>query len=333
MAKDRSQKNSDRNGGSGKRKNATEAGSKRREKVARRESFESVVEVDKDQSSSEGDSVHEDPHSKEEGSECAENAGSQQPVNTSLSARRIKATWPLISTSGRREILRVIDSEVLPTLHSIHGEKTKQEFQLVHRSLLRKLERKLVKVPVPPSTRKSHYEWETLHHQNTRLEATLAPMLEQNTHLEQEIAREARLLAQDKKYLKTLETNSKSQIQAVQKLNKKAQNIYRVTQRPSHESNTHIADSIDDVNLLQPAKTSLLDQDPEGDLGDQDTPLDEQLSKTNQPSKPRKQFKLTPDNPLVPVLRDLSAQLIKIKTATNPLNQILQECARLEQEF
>lgn len=320
-----------------KRKNAEDSGSKRREKVARRESLESVVEPGEDQPSSdgEGDSYYEEPHNNEDTSERAETAGGQQPINTNLSARRIKATWPLISSSGRREILRVIDSEVLPTLHSIHGEKTKQDFQLVHRSLLRKLERKLVKVPVPPTTRKSHYEWETLHHQNTRLEATLAPMLEQNTHLEQEIAREARLLAQDKKYLKTLASNSKSQIQVMQKLNKKAQNIYRITQRLDHdEATTNIADSKDDVNLLQPANQNpiLQDQlDPElGSSLDQDEQL---LLKNNQPGKPRKQFKLTSEDPLVPVLRDLSSQLTKIKTATSPLNQILQECARLEQEF
>lgn len=265
---------------------------------------------------------HSDQHS-------TERVTAQRPVNSQLSARRIKATWPLMSQAGRNEIMRIIASEVFPTLNSIHGERSKQEFQVtVLKNLLDRLDRKLLKVPVPPSTRKSHYEWETLNGQNTRLESTLAPMLEQNTHLEREILREMKLLEKDKMYLKTLETNSKSQIQVMKQLGKKAQNIYRVNADAGTQTLGSLADTKDDVNLRTPYD---LKYDPQV-LQDENEELGHAFS-SKRTKLPRTEYKLTPDDPLIPVLRDLSRHLTKIKASTAPLNALLQECGKLEQEM
>lgn len=244
----------------------------------------------------------------------------QLPITTNLSARRIKATWPLLSSMGRFEIMRMINSELLSVLHSIHGEKAKQEFQIAYSALISRIEKKLHKVPVPPSTRKSHYEWDTIHNQNSQLESTLASMLEQNQHLEAEIEKETRELAKEKKYLKTVETNSKNQIGAMTKLGKKAQNIYRV-----QEAETRLADSKDDINLKKEIITESVELGDELQ-GEDSASLPSQSLATSE-------YKLTDDDPIVPVLRTLSAQLSKVMTATDPLNAILQECAKLEQEI
>lgn len=244
----------------------------------------------------------------------------QQRTTANLSARRIKATWPLMSATGRKEILRLVDSEVLSILHDINGEKAKQEFQVAYSNLFSRLERKLYKVPVPPTTRKSHYEWDTLHNQNLHLEATLAPMLEQNQHLEDEIEMETRELEREKKVLQSLEINSKNQIGAMERLGKKAQNIYRV-----QNAGTTISDSQEDVNF----KSSIRDipVEPDDDENGEETPA-EPASRSQAKMEPV----LSANDPLVPVLRSLSGQLNKIVSATHPLNAILKECANLEQE-
>lgn len=263
---------------------------------------------------------------KENGKKATEKI--QQSVNAKLSARRIKATWPIISQAGQNEIMRVIDSEMLPALHSIRGEKTKQEFQIAHKDLRNRLERKLHKVPVPPSTRKSHYEWDTLYSQNIRLESTLAPMLEQNTHLEREILRETKLLQKDKSHLKTLETNSKSQIQEMKRLGKKAQNMYRVNIDSEPLVLGRLADTKDDVNLRDLVAAEQLVLQDEGQ-----EKLNRDMLVPSKSTTPPVEFQLTEDDSLVPILRELSRHLDKIKAATAPLNAILKECSRLEQEL
>ncbi|KAK9322346.1 CENP-Q, a CENPA-CAD centromere complex subunit-domain-containing protein [Lipomyces orientalis] len=127
-----------------------------------------------------------------------------------VSASVIQNEWVQLSETAREEIMKVMQAVSLAVHNSVTGEEKKKQVQEVVGSVLSKMERRLRRLPVPPSTKDRNFQYERMLELNVALEADLVTDLQQVTELEAEITAEQNELEKDTEYMQTLKHNAKS---------------------------------------------------------------------------------------------------------------------------
>ncbi|KAJ8099880.1 CENP-Q, a CENPA-CAD centromere complex subunit-domain-containing protein [Lipomyces tetrasporus] len=152
-----------------------------------------------------------------EGSTASDNRAQQsrtgpkvRRVVRRVRARVIQNDWVQLSETAREEVMKVMQASSLAVYNSVTGEEKKKEVQEVVGSVLSKMERRLRRLPVPPTTKDRNFQYERMLELNVALEADLVTDLQQVAELEAEITAEQNELEKDTEYLQTLKHNAKS---------------------------------------------------------------------------------------------------------------------------
>ncbi|KAK9496122.1 CENP-Q, a CENPA-CAD centromere complex subunit-domain-containing protein [Lipomyces doorenjongii] len=173
-----------------------------------------------------------------------------RPVVRKVNQSVIQNDWMQLSDTAREEVMKVMQSVSLAVYNSVTGEEKKKEAQELVQSVLSKMERRLRRLPVPPTTKDRNFQYEKILELNASLEADLATDLQQISELEAEIAAEQNELEKDRGYLQTLKHNAKSQelLRASQKkkLNKLLKDVSNVM--PTN-------DDAESINLVDASTT------------------------------------------------------------------------------
>ncbi|VVT50263.1 uncharacterized protein SAPINGB_P002682 [Magnusiomyces paraingens] len=155
--------------------------------------------------------------------------GTLKAVKTRVPVREHNMKWPIVSAYGLSQILSIFESEAIACLSDLQAQNSSKklskkqqaeedaqiaDFQEAQAELVKQMTKELRRLPVPPSTRDTHYSLDALARQNEQLEAAAAAMDKQVADLEAEIAQEEAELARDEAYLRELVSNSRSQIRA-----------------------------------------------------------------------------------------------------------------------
>lgn len=221
---------------------------------------------------------------RDEGKERAEPTGRDtlELVRTSLPFEKVTTSWPLISNAGIKQIFGIYENEALSTLSSLkktldknrqqrkgkskrskdfinpEDEEVMKTFQEMQQIYYDEVYDRLKYLRIPPSTRQSHYNWETLKNQNERLESVFVPLQQQTADLKAEIEKETLAVKKSERYLKSLKRNSKQQITALEALLKKRANY--IKQVPDLSISNTLPDSVEALNMV--------DSDYEEEAGD-----------------------------------------------------------------
>ncbi|KAK9377467.1 CENP-Q, a CENPA-CAD centromere complex subunit-domain-containing protein [Lipomyces chichibuensis] len=173
-----------------------------------------------------------------------------RPVVRKVSQSVIQNDWMQLSDTAREEIMKVMKSVSFAVYNSVTGEEKKKEAQELVQSVLKKMERRLRRLPVPPKTKDRSFQYEKILELNASLEADLATDLQQISEIEAEIAAEQNELEKDRGYLQTLKHNAKSQelLRASQKkkLNKLLKDVSNIM--PTN-------DDAESINLVDTSTT------------------------------------------------------------------------------
>ncbi|KAK9488244.1 CENP-Q, a CENPA-CAD centromere complex subunit-domain-containing protein [Lipomyces starkeyi] len=173
-----------------------------------------------------------------------------RPVVRKVNQNVIRNDWMQLSDTAREEIMKIMQSVSFAVYNSVTGEDKKKEAQELVQSVLSKMERRLRRLPVPPTTKDRNFQYESILELNASLEADLATDLQQIAELEAEIAAEQNELEKDRGYLQTLKHNAKSQelLRASQKkkLNKLLKDVSNIA--PAN-------DDAESINLVDASTT------------------------------------------------------------------------------
>ncbi|KAK9447674.1 CENP-Q, a CENPA-CAD centromere complex subunit-domain-containing protein [Limtongia smithiae] len=123
----------------------------------------------------------------------------------------IKHDWNVLSADARDAVLTEIRARSYAVYAEVAGEARKKEAQDVVENTLKALEKKLMRLPVPPAARESNFKFEKLIEQSSAMEAELVADLHRASVLANEIALETKALAADKEYIETLRHNARAQ--------------------------------------------------------------------------------------------------------------------------
>lgn len=221
------------------------------------------------------------------------------PTVARVSMNKVKSTWPLLSDVGQNEVMSLLENASMPILQAIPGDKKRVEFQELLKPVLNQAQRKLKRIPVPPTTRDTFYKHDTLVNQREQLELALLPLLDQVSMLEQEITSEKKNIERDRTYLEKLKRDTKDHKGAFTNATSLAQQFL----------SKHDEDDDDDDNL---------DDKPE-DIG---------LNPDSSPSSQTQAIDGSAE--FNPMLSKLQSHLTKIDENTSGVESLVSICQRLE---
>lgn len=219
-------------------------------------------------------------------SEQVEARDSLQKVNARLPFEKVTTVWPLISKFGIERINEIYERASISTRLSLkteldksralkkskrpaarnkigfmhpEDEKVMRDFHELVLMFFDKVDERLDLLPVPPSTRKSHYIEDILKSQNERLESVLVPLTQQTNDLKNEIEKEKAAVKETEEYLKMLQSSSREQLKEQERLLKKKSPYIKMT--PDLSQMSAQGDSMEELHMVE----SDYDDVPTGD--------------------------------------------------------------------
>ncbi|OJJ47127.1 hypothetical protein ASPZODRAFT_132074 [Penicilliopsis zonata CBS 506.65] len=133
-----------------------------------------------------------------------------KPQVRNVPERTIKSKWTTLPEPAQekvRDIFRTLERPVIVR----HGNERKRiEAQAAVQAVVRNLGRRLTRIPFPPATKESNFEYETALDEHRSLEDHLGTVTDSIDLLKAQIAKEEALLARENKQLEELRKNAKA---------------------------------------------------------------------------------------------------------------------------
>ncbi|KAJ5881488.1 CENP-A-nucleosome distal centromere subunit CENP-Q [Penicillium soppii] len=123
--------------------------------------------------------------------------------------KTIKSKWTPLPEPVQEKVRDIFHSLERPVIVRNQNERKRIEAQGAVQAVVRNLSKRLPRMPFPPITKESSFDYESALDDHRLLEANLATMNDSVDLLKAEIAKEEALLASDKKALLEMDKNAK----------------------------------------------------------------------------------------------------------------------------
>ncbi|CAG8001834.1 unnamed protein product [Penicillium nalgiovense] len=123
--------------------------------------------------------------------------------------KTIKSKWAPLSEPVQEKVMGMFHSLERPVIMRNHNERKRIEAQGAVQAVVRNLGKRLPRMPFPPITKDSNFDYESALNEHRSLESHLATMNDSVDLLKAEIAKEEALLAGETKSLQEMDKNAK----------------------------------------------------------------------------------------------------------------------------
>ncbi|KAJ5172840.1 hypothetical protein N7492_005433 [Penicillium capsulatum] len=123
--------------------------------------------------------------------------------------KTIKSKWTTLPAPVQDKVRDLFQALERPVIMRQQNERKRIEAQSAVQAVVRNLGRRLPRMPFPPATKDSNFDYESALDEHRALEANLATMKDSTDLLKAEIAKEEALLANEKQSLQEMEKNAK----------------------------------------------------------------------------------------------------------------------------
>ncbi|KAL4968531.1 uncharacterized protein BDV14DRAFT_196833 [Aspergillus stella-maris] len=132
-----------------------------------------------------------------------------KPQIRHISERTIKSKWSTLPEPTQDKIRDMFRALERPVIVRQQNDKKRSEAQAAVQAVVKNLGKRLPRMPFPPLTKDSVFEYEAALKEHSALEASLSTMNDSIDLLNNEIAKEEALLAKETKQLQDMEKNAK----------------------------------------------------------------------------------------------------------------------------
>ncbi|KAL3439370.1 CENP-Q, a CENPA-CAD centromere complex subunit-domain-containing protein [Aspergillus tetrazonus] len=132
-----------------------------------------------------------------------------KPQVRHISERTIKSKWSTLPEPTQDKIRDMLQALERPVIVRQQNERKRYEAQAAVQAVVKNLGKRLPRMPFPPMTKDSVFEYEAALKEHSALEASLSTMNDSIVLLNNEIAKEEALLAKETKQLQEMEKNAK----------------------------------------------------------------------------------------------------------------------------
>ncbi|BDD60757.1 hypothetical protein MPDQ_004663 [Monascus purpureus] len=133
-----------------------------------------------------------------------------QPRVRRISERTIKSRWTTLPDSAQAKIRDMLSSLERPVIMRQRNDRKRVGTQAAVQAVVRNLGKRLSRVPFPPVTKDSNFEYEAVLDEHRSLKTQLATVTDSIDLLKAEIEREEALLANETRQFQDLEKNAKA---------------------------------------------------------------------------------------------------------------------------
>ncbi|KAL9123271.1 MAG: hypothetical protein Q9187_000179 [Circinaria calcarea] len=120
----------------------------------------------------------------------------------------IEDKWNILPGYLQSRVKELFKSIERPAMMKYRDDRRRIEAQVALGSISRTLGKRLPRMPFPPDTKETHFDYEAILHSNRGLELQLTPALHSTVLLQAEIAKEQRMLDAEKMDLADLKKNA-----------------------------------------------------------------------------------------------------------------------------
>ncbi|RHZ64466.1 uncharacterized protein CDV56_109167 [Aspergillus thermomutatus] len=131
-----------------------------------------------------------------------------KPQVRQVSERTIKSKWTTLPEPVQDKIRDLFRALERPVIVRQQNERKRIEAQAAVQAVVRNLGKRLPRMPFPPVSKESVFEYEAALNEHVSLESSLATMTDSVDLLKAEIEREEALLAKETKQLQEMEKNA-----------------------------------------------------------------------------------------------------------------------------
>ncbi|KAL5001231.1 CENP-Q, a CENPA-CAD centromere complex subunit-domain-containing protein [Aspergillus recurvatus] len=132
-----------------------------------------------------------------------------KPQVRHISERTIKSKWTTLPEPMQDKIRDMLRALERPVIVRQQNERKRYEAQAAVQAVVKNLGKRLPRMPFPPMTKDSVFEYEAALKEHSVLEASLSTVNDSIDLLNNEIAKEEALLARETKQLQEIEKNAK----------------------------------------------------------------------------------------------------------------------------
>ncbi|KAL1982144.1 hypothetical protein VTN96DRAFT_8319 [Rasamsonia emersonii] len=181
-----------------------------------------------------------------------------------ISQRTIKSKWTTLPEPVQEKVREMFRSLERPVIVRHRDERKRIEAQTAVAAVVKNLGRRLPRMPFPPVTKDTNFDYESLLHEHRSLEAQLSTTTNGIDLLKMEIAKEEALLAKETKQLEEMEKNAK-RAEAERKRQMKNEHpvLRHIDSLPQHQAGSSAPFSVIDG---QDGDTALCDVKPDPEL-------------------------------------------------------------------
>ncbi|KAJ5281254.1 CENP-A-nucleosome distal centromere subunit CENP-Q [Penicillium angulare] len=123
--------------------------------------------------------------------------------------KTIKAKWTTLPEPVQEKVREMFHALERPVIMRQPNEKKRIEAQSAVQAVVRNLSKRLPRMPFPPITKDSNFDYESALDEHRTLEANLATITDSTDLLKAEIAKEEALLASERRELQDMDKNAK----------------------------------------------------------------------------------------------------------------------------
>ncbi|KAL9084961.1 MAG: hypothetical protein Q9165_007827 [Trypethelium subeluteriae] len=175
----------------------------------------------------------------------------------------IAAKWPLLSAPAQQRAREILTAAKRSVVTSHWDERRRAEAESAIGGAVRKVERRLGRMPVPPRTREWVFDAERVGENSRLLESRLTAAMHAVELLKAEIRKEENALEVDRGRYAELQTNAKAEYRELTKQASKAHPLLRVAEPTQGE------DSAEAIRLREPTSKATLRLDSaDSDIAD-----------------------------------------------------------------
>ncbi|KAL4803586.1 CENP-Q, a CENPA-CAD centromere complex subunit-domain-containing protein [Aspergillus unguis] len=132
-----------------------------------------------------------------------------KPQVRHISERTIKSKWSTLPEPTQDKIRDMFRALERPVIVRQQNDRKRSEAQAAVQAVVKNLGKRLPRMPFPPLTKDSVFEYEAALNEHSMLEVTLSTMNDSIDLLNNEIAKEEALLARETKQLQEMEKNAR----------------------------------------------------------------------------------------------------------------------------
>ncbi|KAE8378355.1 CENP-Q, a CENPA-CAD centromere complex subunit-domain-containing protein [Aspergillus bertholletiae] len=132
-----------------------------------------------------------------------------KPQVRRVSERTIKSKWSTLPEPMQEKVRDMFRALERPVIVRQQNERKRIEAQAAVQAVVKNLGKRLPRMPFPPITKDSVFEYEAALKEHCSLEASLATVMDSTDLLKAEIEKEEALLAKETKHLQEIEKNAK----------------------------------------------------------------------------------------------------------------------------